>query len=126
MQVKNVHNNLKLITMKVRKIEDAVLHVNDKLYCALCGTEISSPENGCSCNAWTNMVTNLDYIDTANAQIAKYQRIADEQKVHYKEIIETVSARLPETRFEVEKVDAIVPVPPTPEPPSEEEPIEGE
>lgn len=97
--------------MKVRNIEDAVLHVNDKLYCALCGTEISSVENGCSCNAWTNMVTNLGYIDAANAQIAKYQRIADEQKAHYEEIIETVSARLPETRFEVEKVDAIVAVP---------------
>lgn len=112
--------------MKVRNIEDAVLHVNDKLYCALCGTEISSIENGCSCNAWTNMVTNLGYIDTANAQIEKYQRIADEQKVHYEEIIETVSARLPETKFEVEKVDAIVAVSPTPEPPSEnnEEPTE--
>lgn len=106
--------------MKVRSIEDAVLHVNDKLYCALCGTEISSIENGCSCNAWANMVTNLGYIDAANSQIAKYQRIADEQKVHYEEIIETVSARLPETRFEVEKVDAIVPVPPTPEPPTED------
>jgi hypothetical protein len=117
--------------MKVRNIEDAVLHVNDKLYCALCGTEISSVENGCSCNAWANMVTNLGYIDAANAQIAKYQRIADEQKAHYEEIIETVSARLPETRFEVEKVDAIVAVPPAPEPPTDgggegdEEPTEG-
>lgn len=107
--------------MKVKNIEDAVLHVNDKLYCALCGTEISSIENGCSCNAWTNMVTNLGYIDAANAQIAKYQRIADEQKVHYEEIIETVSARLPETRFEVEKIDAIVVVPSTPEIPTEED-----
>lgn len=106
--------------MKVRNIEDAVLHVNDKLYCALCGTEISSVENGCSCNAWINMKTNLGYIDTANSQIEKYQRIADEQKAHYEEIIETVSARLPETRFEVEKVDAIVPVPSTPEPPTED------
>lgn len=105
--------------MKIEKIEDAVLHVNDKLYCALCGTEISSLENGCSCNAWTNMVTNLGYIDAANAQIAKYQRIADEQKVHYEEIIETVSARLPETRFEVEKVDAIVALPPSEEPTEE-------
>ena len=117
--------------MKVCSIEDAVLHANDKLYCALCGTEISSIENGCSCNAWTNMVTNLGYIDAAHSQIEKYQRIADEQKAHYEEIIETVSARLPETRFEVEKVDAIVAVPPTPEPPAEEggggsgEPTEG-
>ena len=52
--------------MKVRDIEDAVLHVNGKLYCALCGTEISSVENGCSCNAWANMVTNLGYIAAAN------------------------------------------------------------
>lgn len=107
--------------MKVRNIEDAVLHVNDKLYCALCGTEISSIENGCSCNAWRNMVTNLGYIDAAHSQIEKYQRIADEQKAHYEEIIETVSARLPETRFEVEKVDAIVALPPTPEPPAEDD-----
>lgn len=107
--------------MKVRNIEDAVLHVNDKLYCALCGTEISSVENGCSCNAWTKMVTNLGYIDAANAQIEKYQRIADEQKAHYEEIIETVSARLPETKFAVEQVDSIVLVPPTPEPPNEDD-----
>ena len=106
--------------MKVRNIEDAVLHVNGKLYCALCGTEISSVENGCSCNAWANMVTNLGYIDTANSQIEKYQRIADEQRAHYEEIIETVSARLPETRFEVEKVDAIMTIPSTPEPPTED------
>jgi hypothetical protein len=77
------------------------------------------------------MVTNLGYIDTANSQIEKYQRIADEQRTHYEETIETVSARLPETRFEVEKVDAIVAVPTTPEPPTEEggdgsgEPTEG-
>ena len=107
--------------MKVRNIEDAVLHVNDKLYCALCGTEISSIENGCSCNAWANMVINLGYIDAANAQIAKYQRIADEQKAHYEETIETVSARLPETRYEVEQVDAIVSVPSTPDPSTEGE-----
>ena len=106
--------------MKVRKIEDAVLHVNGKLYCALCGTEISSIENGCSCSAWANMVTNLGYIDAANAQIEKYQRIADEQREHYLETIETVSARLPEIKFEVEQVDAIVPVPPTPESPTED------
>ena len=106
---------------KVKSLNDAILSANGKLYCALCGTEISSIENGCSCNAWTNMVTNLGYIDAAHSQIEKYQRIADEQKVHYEEIIETVSARLPETRFEVEKVDAIVAVPPTPEPPAEED-----
>lgn len=106
---------------KVKTKEDAVLHVNGKLYCALCGTEMSSIENGCSCNAWANMVTNLGYIDTANAQIEKYQRIADEQKQHYEEIIETVSARLPETRFAVEQVDAIVAVPPTPETPAEDD-----
>lgn len=112
--------------MKVRKIEDAVLHVNGKLYCALCGTEISSIENGCSCSAWANMVTNLGYIDAANAQIEKYQRIADEQREHYLETIETVSARLPEIKFEVEQVDAIVPVPPpTPESPSEDAGNEG-
>lgn len=107
--------------MKVKKLEDAVLHVNGKLYCAICGTEISSVENGCSCNAWANMITNLGYIDAANAQIEKYQRIADEQREHYLETIETVSARLPEIKFEVEQVDAIVPVPPTPESPTEEE-----
>ena len=107
--------------MKVHSIEDAVLHVNDKLYCAICGTEISSIENGCSCNAWANMVTNLGYIDVANSQIEKYRRIADEQKAHYEEIIETVSARLPETKFAVEQVDAIVPIPPELEPPTEEE-----
>lgn len=107
--------------MKVKGKKDAVLSVNGKLYCAFCKTEISSVENGCSCNTWANMVTNLGYIDTANAQIEKYQKIADEQKAHYEEIIETVSARLPETCFEVEKVDAIVPVPPTPEPPAEDD-----
>ena len=106
--------------MKVKKLEDAVLHVNGKLYCAICGTEISSVENGCSCSAWANMVTNLGYIDAANSQIEKYQRIADEQRKHYLETIETVSARLPEIKFEVEQVDAIVPVPPTPEPPTED------
>lgn len=111
---------------KVKTKEDAVLHVNGKLYCALCGTEISSIENGCSCNAWRNMVTNLGYIDAANAQIEKYQRIADEQKVHYEEIIETVSARLPEVKFAVEQVDAIVALPSTPEPPAEDDSNSGE
>jgi hypothetical protein len=106
--------------MKVEKKADAVLNVNGKLYCAFCKTEISSIENGCSCNTWANMVTNLGYIDAANAQIEKYQRIADEQKAHYEETIKTVSARLPETRFAVEQVDAIVAVPPTPEPPAED------
>lgn len=61
------------------------------------------------------MVTNLGYIDAANAQIEKYQRIADEQKAHYEETIETVSARLPETKFAVEQVNAIVAVPPAEE-----------
>ena len=114
--------------MKVRNLNDAVLHFNGKLYCAICGTEISSIENGCSCNAWANMVTNLGYIDAANSQIEKYQRIADEQKAHYEEVIETVTARLPEIKFAVEQVETIVPVPPKPEPPTEddEEPSEEE
>ena len=65
------------------------------------------------------MVTNLGHIAAANSQIEKYKKIADDQEAYYLDVIKTVSARLPETRFEVEKVDAIVAVPPTPEPPAE-------
>lgn len=106
---------------KIQTKEDCVLNFNGTLICALCGKTITSIEDGCTCNAWANAMINLKHIDDANSQIEKYQRIADEQKAHYEEIIETVSARLPESRFKVEQVVAIVPVPPAPETPSEED-----
>lgn len=96
--------------MKVNNINEAVLSANGKLYCAFCKREISSVTEGCTCNKWALMKRNFGLIETAQSQINKYQRIAEEQREHYQGTIDELRERMPEIEYMVRGVVEIVPI----------------
>lgn len=102
---------------KVRNLDECVLELDGIRKCAFCGTEL---EEGavCTCNKYKLVLRNLGLIDKAQEQVD-----------HYKGTIAELYDRMPEPSYEIR--EAIVAVPPTPEPPIEggnegdEEPTDG-
>ena len=92
---------------KVRTLEECVLELDGIRKCAFCGTELAEGEV-CTCNKYKLVLRNLGLIDKAQEQID-----------HYQETIDDLYGRMPEPSYEIR--EAIVPVPPTPEPPAEED-----
>ena len=104
---------------KVRTLDECVLELDGIRKCAFCGTELAEGEV-CTCNKYKLVLRNLELIGNANDAIARYENTKEE-----------LYGRMPEPSYEIR--EAIVAVPPTPEPPAEdnggnsdnEEPTEG-
>ena len=99
---------------KITSLNDCVLKLGGERKCAFCGTTLVDGEV-CTCNKYKLAVRNFGLIDTAQGQVE-----------HYQQIIADLMDRMPEPSYEIR--EAIVPVPPAPEPSNEdnEEPTEGE
>lgn len=99
---------------KVRNLEECVLELNGIRKCAFCGTKLAEGEV-CTCNKYKLVLRNLHYIEVAQGQVE-----------HYQDIIQSQYDNMPEPSYKIR--EAIVQVPPTPEPPAEdnEDPTEGE
>lgn len=92
---------------KITKLEDCVLELNGERKCAFCGAALADGEV-CTCNKYKLAVRNFGLIDTAQGQVQ-----------HYQDIITELYGRMPEPSYEIR--ETIVPVPPTPEPPAEDD-----
>ena len=92
---------------KITSLNDCVLELDGERKCAFCGTNLADGEV-CTCNKYKLAVRNFGYIDVAQGQVE-----------HYQQTIADLYDRMPEPSYEIR--EAIVPVPPAPEPPSEEE-----
>lgn len=95
---------------KVKSLNECILELDGIRKCAFCGKELTDGEV-CTCNNYKLVLRNLHYIEVAQGQINNYQVTINE-----------LYDRMPEPSYEVR--EAIVPVPPTPESPDEEEPTE--
>lgn len=92
---------------KVKTLEECVLELDGVRKCAFCGRELAEGEV-CTCNKYKLVLRNLHYIEVAQGQVE-----------HYQEIIQGQYDNMPEPSYEIR--EAIVPVPPTSETPSEED-----
>lgn len=92
---------------KVRTLEECVLELDGVRRCAFCGKELAEGEV-CTCNKYKLVLRNLELIGNANDAIARYENTKEE-----------LYGRMPEPSYEIR--EAIVPVPPTPEPPAEDD-----
>lgn len=92
---------------KVRTLDECVLELDGIRKCAFCGTELAEGEV-CTCNNYKLVLRNLHYIEVAQGQINNYQNT-----------INDLYDRMPEPSYEIR--EAIVAVPPTPEPPAEDD-----
>lgn len=90
---------------KVRSLEECVLELDGVRKCAFCGTELKEGEV-CTCNKYKLVLRNLGLINKAQEQID-----------HYQETIDDLYGKMPEPSYEIR--EAIVAVPPTPEPPAD-------
>lgn len=91
---------------KVKTLEECILELDGVRKCAFCGTELAEGEV-CTCNKYKLVLRNLHYIEVAQGQVE-----------HYQDIIQSQYDNMPEPSYEIR--EAIVQVPPTPEPPTEE------
>ena len=92
---------------KIASLNDCVLELYGERKCVFCGTTLADGEV-CTCNKYKLAVRNFGLIDTAQGQVE-----------HYQQIIADLIARMPEPSYEIR--EAIVPVPPTPENPAEDD-----
>ena len=92
---------------KVRTLEECVLELDGVRKCAFCGRELAEGEV-CTCNKYKLVLRNLYYIEVAQGQVE-----------HFQDIIRGQYDNMPEPSYEIR--EAIVPVPPTPEPPAEDD-----
>ena len=97
---------------KVKTLDECVLELDGIRKCAFCGTELAEGEV-CTCNKYKLVLRNLHYIEVAQGQVQ-----------HYKDIIQSQYDNMPEPSYEIR--EAIVAVPPIPEPPDEGENSESE
>jgi len=92
---------------RIQTLEDCVLTLDGQRICAFCGATLADGEM-CTCNRMNSAIYNFSQIDGYNARITEYQGR-----------VEQILANMPAPRYEIR--EAIVPVPPTPEPPAEED-----
>lgn len=95
------------MSKKVQNYDDCVLRIGNTRVCSLCGKTLQNGEE-CTCNKFKLFVRNMGLIDTAQNQIN-----------HYQDIISELYDRMPIVSYEIG--NAVVPVPPTPEPPAEDD-----
>lgn len=96
---------------KIQSLEECVLVLGNERKCAFCGTTLADGEV-CTCNKYKLAVRNFGLIDTAKGQVQ-----------HYQNTIAELMGRMPEPSYEIR--EAIVQIPPTPEPPVEEDNTSG-
>jgi len=87
--------------------KDTVLSLDGIRKCIFCGRELAEHEE-CTCNKYKLVLRNLYYIGKAQEQIDRYRQT-----------INDLYNRMPEPSYEIR--EAIVAVPPTPEPPAEDD-----
>lgn len=92
---------------KVRTLDECVVELDGVRKCAFCGTELEEGEV-CTCNRYKLVLRNLYYIGENQKQVD-----------HYKGSIDELYERMPEPAFGIR--EAIVALPPTPEPPAEDD-----
>ena len=92
---------------KVRTLDECVLELDGVRKCAFCGRELAEGEV-CTCNKYKLVLRNLHYIEVAQGQVE-----------HYQDIIQSQYDNMPEPAFGIR--EAIVALPPTPEPPAEDD-----